>query len=62
MSDHPVSESEAQAGDLVNWGGHVGIYMGNGQVVHASSPQVGIIVSNVHYRDSRGLPTFYRMY
>ena len=58
----PVSESEAQAGDLVNWGGHVGIYMGNGQVVHASSPSVGIIVSNVHYRDSRGLPTFYRMY
>jgi len=58
----PVSESEAQAGDLVNWGSHVGIYMGNGQVVHASSPSVGIIVSNVHYRDSRGLPTFYRMY
>ncbi len=58
----PVSESNAQAGDLVNWGGHVGIYMGNGQVVHASSPSVGIIVSNVHYRDSRGKPTFYRMY
>lgn len=58
----PVSESEAQAGDLVNWGSHVGIYMGNGQVVHASSPSVGIIVSNVHYRDSRGMPTFYRMY
>lgn len=57
-----VSEGNAQAGDLVYWGSHVGIYMGGGQVVHASSPGVGIIVSNVHYRDSRGNPEFYRMY
>ena len=50
-----VSLSEAKAGDLVfyakgNTVNHVGIYLGNGQVVHASSPRTGIKISNVGYR------------
>lgn len=31
----PVSQSEAQVGDLVHWPGHVGIYAGDGKVVDA---------------------------
>lgn len=50
-----VSLSEARAGDLVFYSNgsrvnHVGIYLGNGQVVHASSPRTGIKISNVGYR------------
>jgi len=47
-----ISMSEAKPGDLVFYakGGrinHVGIYIGGGQLVHASSPKTGIRVSNV---------------
>lgn len=50
-----VSLSEAKAGDLVFYakGGtvnHVGIYIGNGQVLHASNPKQGIKISPVGYR------------
>lgn len=31
----PVSQAEAQVGDLVHWPGHVGIYAGDGKVVDA---------------------------
>ena len=37
--------SEARAGDLIVYEGHVGIYNGSGGLVHASSPGVGIIES-----------------
>lgn len=40
----------AKAGDLVWYSGHIGIYIGNGQIVHASSPSTGIKVSNANYR------------
>lgn len=40
----------AQPGDLVCYSGHVGIYIGNGQIVHASSAKTGIIISNASYR------------
>jgi len=52
----PVSMSELQPGDLVMFkkagtgskrASHVGIYIGGGQFVHASSPKVGTIVSNL---------------
>ena len=40
----------AQPGDLICYSGHVALYIGNGQIVHASTSKTGIIVSNANYR------------
>ncbi len=50
-----ISVSEAKPGDLIFYGkgstiNHVAIYIGGGQVIHASSPKTGIRISNVSYR------------
>ena len=50
-----VSMSEARPGDLVFYskGGtinHVAIYIGGGQVIHASSPKTGIRITSAYYR------------
>ena len=45
-----VSYSEAQPGDIIYYGGHVGIYIGNGLIVHASTQATGIKISNALYR------------
>lgn len=41
-----VSYEDAQAGDLICYGGHVAIYMGDGKIVHASNAKDGIKISN----------------
>ena len=49
-SGSPVSQSDLQPGDLVFYYSpvsHVGIYIGNGQIVHASNPSTGVQVSPV---------------
>ena len=45
-----VSYSEAQPGDIIYYGGHVVIYIGNGLIVHASTQATGIKISNALYR------------
>ncbi|MBO5239767.1 MAG: C40 family peptidase [Lachnospiraceae bacterium] len=51
---------EVQPGDLLfynNGGstiGHVAIYIGDGKIVHASTPRTGIIVSNAYYQTPCG--------
>ncbi len=46
-----VSYSNAQAGDLICYAGHVAIYMGNGQIVHAKGTAYGIVAyDNATYR------------
>lgn len=49
-SGKSVSLSEIQAGDIIYYGGHVAIYIGNGQIVHASTQKTGIKVSSYLYR------------
>jgi uncharacterized protein YgiM (DUF1202 family) len=52
-----ISASEAQPGDLFFYGsgstiGHVGIYIGDGKIVHASNKRDGIKISNANYRSA----------
>ncbi len=43
----------AQPGDLICYSGHVALYIGNGQIVHASNSRTGIIVSDVNYSNKK---------
>ncbi|MDE5802168.1 MAG: C40 family peptidase [Lachnospiraceae bacterium] len=47
------SLENAQPGDLICYSGHVALYIGNGQIVHASNSRTGIIVSNVNYSNKK---------
>lgn len=42
-----VSRANIQPGDILAYSGHVGIYIGNGQMIHASNPTRGVVIDNV---------------
>lgn len=44
-----VSLDAVQPGDIICYSGHVGIYIGGGQIVHASTENGGIRISNMSY-------------
>lgn len=44
------SLAEAIPGDIICYSGHVAIYIGDGQIVHASTSKTGIIISKADYR------------
>ena len=51
-----ITAADLQPGDLIFYGNskgsinHVAIYIGGGQIIHASSPKTGIKISNYTYR------------
>ena len=52
----PISADQMQPGDLLFYGSgrginHVAMYIGNGQIVHASTERTGITISDWNYRN-----------
>ena len=45
-----VNYEDAQPGDLICYDGHVGLYVGGGYIVHASTEKTGIKISKATYR------------
>lgn len=54
-----VSDGDKLPGDVVCYPGHVGIYIGNNQIVHASTASTGIKVSNIYYRTPIGIRRYW---
>ena len=51
----PVSAEQMQPGDLICYGSgrsinHVAMYIGNGQIIHASTEETGVKISQWNYR------------
>lgn len=46
-----VDAEDIREGDIVCYENHVGIYIGNSQIIHAASPRLGITVSDMYYRN-----------
>lgn len=44
-----VSLSDVKPGDIICYNGHVALYIGGGQIIHASTPSTGIIISSMNY-------------
>ncbi len=60
-----ISVSEVQPGDLLFYGSggeisHVGIYMGDGKIVHAANKNLGITIGRSDYRTPIKAVTFLR--
>ncbi|MBQ8816497.1 MAG: C40 family peptidase, partial [Lachnospiraceae bacterium] len=52
-----VELADAQAGDIICYSGHVALYIGNGQIVHAKNEKYGIVTDPVYYGWSGTGPT-----
>ena len=51
---------EAMPGDLLCFNGHVGIYIGDGQMVHAANAKRGIVINDVDYDNEKTLKAIVR--
>ncbi|MCI9129685.1 MAG: hydrolase Nlp/P60 [Eggerthellaceae bacterium] len=61
MAGYP-NVSNPQAGDIVYWDGHVGLYIGGGQMIHASLSQGKVVQSAVSWSESALGPATYKRY
>ena len=48
---YEVSYEEALPGDLILYDGHVGLYMGDGNIVNAMNEEKGIGICNATYME-----------
>lgn len=51
-SKHKVSASDRQPGDIIHIDGHVGLYIGDGQVIHASGSRDKVIKEDLNWGSS----------
>lgn len=52
-SSTPVAWSDIEVGDVIWSPTHIGVYIGDGKLVHAANPATGVVIANVdHYRAS----------
>ncbi len=49
------SLSDALPGDILCYSGHVAIYMGGGRIVHAATPEQGIVIGDASYTTIIGI-------
>ena len=61
MAGYP-NVSNPQAGDIVYWDGHVGLYIGGGQMIHASLSQGKVVQAAVSWSESALGPATYKRY
>lgn len=54
LSGTPVNPADMQPGDLVYTSYHIGIYAGNGKMVHAATPATGVILDDVNLYLAQG--------
>lgn len=50
----PVSWSDIQPGDVIWSSGHIGMYAGNGKMVHASNPTRGVVIDGIDWAKNSG--------
>ncbi len=61
MSAYPTV-TNPQAGDICYWDGHVGLYIGGGQMIHASASKSQVVQTAVSWSESALGPVTYKRY